>query len=106
MTETSTERESAPLLPPLLAMLLAVIGTSTMLWTFVEIIDLALGGGGTLGLSILFFLGAGIDLVALVIAVIGIVRGRRRGLSFIALGFALVPVALVALTAVAANATV
>ena len=46
------------------------------------------------------------DLVALVIAVIGIVRGRRRGLSFIALGFALVPVALVALTAVAANATV
>lgn len=106
MSETSTERTPAPLLPPLVAMLLAVIGTSTMLWTFVEIIDLALGGGGTLGLSILFFVGAAIDVVALVIALVGIVRRRRRGLSLIALGFALVPVALVALTVVAANAPV
>ncbi|WP_294179219.1 hypothetical protein [uncultured Schumannella sp.] len=106
MSDTSTARQEAPLLPPLLAILLAVIGTSTMLWTFVEIIDLALGGGGTLGFSILFFVGAGIDLVALVIATVGIVRGRRRGLSIIALGFALVPVALVTLTAIAANASV
>lgn len=105
MSDTLEASGRAPLLPPLLAILLAVIGTTIMLWTFVTIIDLALGGGGALALSVLFFVGAAIDLAGLVIAVVGIVRGRRRGLSGVALAFALVPLALVALAAVAANAS-
>jgi len=95
--------ERSGLLPPLLAIGLAVVGTTMMIWTFARIIELALGGQGTLPLQLLFFAGAGLDLVALAIAVVGIVRGRRRGLSWVALGFALVPIVLVALVAVAAN---
>lgn len=104
MTETPDAPPRPSLLPPLLAILLAVVGTMTMFATFVTIIDLALSDGVTTGYQALFFVGAAIDLVAIVIALTGIVRGRRRSLSWVALGFGLVPVALVALAAVAANA--
>lgn len=103
MAEQPT-RERPSILPPLLAILFAAIGTSLMAWTFGRIVDLALGGGGTLPFQVLFFVGAGLDVAALAIAITALVRGRRRGLAGIALAFALVPVVLVVLLAIAANA--
>jgi hypothetical protein len=76
-----------------LAILLAIVGGALMGWSFLAGIAAALeAGSGHSSLYIaLFFVGAGLDIVAIVFAIIGIVRRAYRGVSVVALVLSLLP---------------
>jgi hypothetical protein len=78
---------------PVLAILLAIVGWALMGWNFFAGIAAALdAGSGHSSLYIaLFFVGAGLDVVAVVLAIIGIVRRAYRGVSVVALVLSLLP---------------
>jgi hypothetical protein len=76
-----------------LAILLALVGGGLMGWSFLAGIAAALdAGSGHSSLYIaLFFIGAGLDIVAIVFALIGILRRAYRRVSVVALVLSLLP---------------
>ncbi len=95
---TAGERRSAA--PAVIAILLAVGAVALMYFSFASGVAAALDGSGAgAGVYIpLFFLGAGVAIVAAVIGIVGLVRGGHRILSSIALLIAVIPgIAIVAL---------
>jgi hypothetical protein len=85
------ERRSAA--PAVIAILLAVGAVALMLFSFVNGVSAALdASNGNSALYIaLFFVGAGVAVVAAIIGIVGLIRGGHRILSSIALLIALVP---------------
>ena len=87
-----------------LAVLLAVVGGAAMAWSFVVGVNVALdsSGSGAGPFIVVFLIGAAAVLVALVLAIVGLVRKRSRVLSVIAIVIALLPIAGVVVLRIAA----
>lgn len=79
----------------LVALALAVVGAAVGFWGFVSGIDYALNGSGSgPGPSlIVFFVGAGIVVASLVLAIIALVRSSAKMMPTIALAVGLLPIA-------------
>lgn len=88
----TAKKKHSPLLS-LLAILLAVVGGALMGWSFLAGIASALDAGSGHGSQYIavFFIGAGLDIVAIVFAIIGILRRAHRLLSVVALVLSLLP---------------
>jgi hypothetical protein len=88
---TASERRSAA--PAVIAILLAVGAVALMLFSFLNGISAALDGSGDgPGIYVpLFFLGAGVAVVAAAIGIVGLVRRSHRALSSLAVLIALLP---------------
>ena len=88
---TAAQRRSA--VPAVIAILLAVGAVALMYFSFSNGVSAALDGSGDgAGIYVpLFFLGAGVAIVAAVIGIVGLVRGGHRILSSIALLVAVIP---------------
>ena len=101
MTDTIVRPSSVP---GVVALLLAVLGGAAMAWSFVVGIDAALDGSGSgaTPYAVVFLIGAAAVLVALVLAIVGLVRRRARVLSAITLVVALLPIVGVVVLRVAA----
>jgi hypothetical protein len=86
-------RDTAPK-GPVAALLLAIAGGGAMVWGFLAGIDAALGGAGSgaAPFVVIFFLGAALVLIALVVAIAGLVRRRSVGLSLTALIVSMLPI--------------
>lgn len=95
MSETShhTAAERRSIVPAVVGLVLAVGAIALMYFSFVNGISAALNGsGGDNALFIaLFFIGAGIAVVAAVLGIVGLVRGGHRVLSSLTVLFALIP---------------
>ena len=75
-----------------LAIILAVVGGALMGWSFLTGIGQAVRMPHPDSIWIaLFFIGVGLDIVAIVLALIGIIRRAHRLLSVVAVVLALVP---------------
>jgi hypothetical protein len=95
---TAGERRSAA--PAIVAILLAIGAVALMLFSFINGVSAALvGSGDGAGIYVpLFFLGAGVAIVAAVIGIVGLVRGGHRILSSLAVLIAIIPgIAIIAL---------
>lgn len=92
--------------PAGIALLLAVVGTAGMWWSFVAGIDAALdaGGSGADLYVVIFIIAATLVLAALVISIVCLVRGLARGIALLALLVALPPVVGVIVLRIAAVA--
>ena len=99
-------RRRTALSTPLLGILLAVVGTALMSYSFVNGIATALDGtdGNTTLYIVLFIVGAVFAFIAILIGLVGLIRGGHRFLSFLSLIVGLVPAAIV-LVIYLANAT-
>lgn len=95
MPETTHHTAAQPrsAAPAVIAILLAVGAVALMLFSFVNGVSAALDGGGDgAGIYVpLFFLGAGVAVVAAVVGIVGLVRGSHRILSSIAVLISLIP---------------
>ena len=91
---------------PLLGIVLGIVGTVLMAYSFVNGISAALDGtdGNTTLYIVLFIVGGVVAAVAIIIGLVGLVRGGHRVLSFFSLAIGLVP-AVVILLIYLANAT-
>jgi hypothetical protein len=91
------ERRGTALSTPLLGIVLAVVGVALMSYAFVNGISAALDGtdGNSQIFIILFIVGGILALVAVVIGVVGLVRGGHRILSFVSLAIGLVPAIII-----------
>ncbi len=79
-------------LPSLIAILLAIVGGVLMGWSFLSGIGEAIRSVGHNSSWIaLFFIGAGLDVVAIVFGIVGILRRAHRRLSVVALVLVLAP---------------
>ncbi len=97
-----TTAESAYSRVALVSLTLAVVGVGLAIWGFVSGIDAALNGAGAIGTSIvIFFVGSGILVVALVLAIIGLVRSQVKTVPTIALAVCLIPIAAIIVIALA-----
>lgn len=79
---------------PVAALLLAIAGAGLMVWGFLAGIDAALNaaGSGAGPFLVIFFIGAALVLVALFLAVRGLLTRKSVGLSWATLVIALLPV--------------
>ena len=91
---------------PLLGILLGIVGAALMSYGFVNGIATALDGtdGNTTLYIVLFIVGAVFAFIAILIGLVGLIRGGHRFLSFLSLVVGLVPAAIV-LVIYLANAT-
>ncbi|HEV7742912.1 MAG TPA: hypothetical protein VGO65_10875 [Pseudolysinimonas sp.] len=87
-------RPGTTLATPLLGIVLGLVGTALVAFSFVNGISAALNGddGGILLYIVLFFVGAALALTAVVLGAVGLVRGGHRVLSFLSLLIGLVPI--------------
>ncbi len=91
--EDVVEKVTHSPLMSVLAIILAIVGGVLMGWTFLSGIAEALrplSQHTSLWIA-LFFVGTGIDLVGIVLAIIGILRRAHRALSIVGIVLALVP---------------
>jgi|SRR5690242_11835520 hypothetical protein len=95
-SETPKPPRRTALATPLLGIVLGVVGTVLLYTQLGNIVSAALDGtaGNTTFYVVLFFLGAVLALVAVVIGVVGLVRGGHRILSALSLLIGLVPAAV------------
>jgi hypothetical protein len=95
-------RRISPALP-IVGILLGIVGTVVMAYSFVNGISAALDGtNGNTGIFIAAFIGGGVlALAAIVLGVAGLVRGGHRILSFFALIVGLVPAVVIVLLRIA-----
>ena len=93
------KRRGTALATPLLGIVLGVVGTALMSYSFVNGIAAALDGssGGAGAFIALFFVGAALALIAILIGLVGLVRGGHRILSFLSLVVGLVPAVIIGL---------
>jgi hypothetical protein len=101
MTETLVRPSAAP---AVVALLLAVIGAAGMAWSFVNGVNAALdgSGNGATPFVVVFLVAAAAVVVALILGIVGLVRGRSRVLSAIAVVVALIPGVAVIILRIAA----
>lgn len=92
----------------LAALLFAIAGAGLMVWGFLAGIDAALNGAGSGAgvFVVLFILGAVLVLIALVLAVIGLVKKRSFGLALTALIVSLLPIVAVIILWVRAQTSI
>lgn len=96
-TEAPVVRRRTALATPLLGIVLGVIGTVLMSYAFVNGISAALDGsaGNTSVYIVLFAVGGLLAAIAIIIGVVGLVRGGHRFLSFLSLAVGLVPAGVI-----------
>lgn len=86
----------------LVSLVLAVVGVGLAIWGFVSGIDETLYGNGAIGTSIvIFYVGSSVLFVALILAIIGLVRSRSKTVPTIALALTLLPIAAMIVIALA-----
>lgn len=92
--------------PATIALLLAVIGTAGMAWSFVNGISAALdsSGSGAGGYVVVFLVAAALVVAGLVISIVCLARGLARGIATLALLVAIVPVVAIIVIRIAATA--
>jgi hypothetical protein len=103
-TENPVPRpRQTPVAVPLLGIVLGILGTVVMAYSFVNGISAALDGtNGNTGIFIAAFIGGGVlALAAIVLGVAGLVRGGHRILSFFSLIIGLVPAVVIVLIMIA-----
>lgn len=83
----------------------AIVGTVLAVVGFYASVIAALNDGGSgAGLPmVIFFVGLALDLAAIVLAIVTIVRDRSRLLPLIAIGVALIPVLVIAWLSISAR---
>lgn len=93
--------------PATIALVLAVVGTAAMAWSFPAGISAALdgSGGGATPYIVVFLIAGLLVLAALVIAIVCLVRGLARGIAGLALVVALVPIVAIVVLRIAAGAS-
>ncbi|MEO8262648.1 MAG: hypothetical protein ABI566_08775 [Pseudolysinimonas sp.] len=99
-TETAAVKpRRTALSTPLLGIVLGIVGTVLMAYGFVNGISAALDGtDGNSGLFIGLFIGGGVlAAIAILIGLVGLVRGGHRILSFLSLVIGLVPAVVILL---------
>lgn len=96
-SETPVVRRRTALATPLLGIVLGVVGTVLMSYSFVNGISAALDGSGSgTALYIALFIGGGVlAVIAIVIGIVGLIRGGHRFLSLLSLLVGLVPAAVI-----------
>jgi len=84
---------------PLLGIVLGIVGTVLMAYGFVNGISAALDGtDGNSGVYIALFIGGGVlAAIAIIIGLVGLIRGGHRILSFFSLAIGLVPAVIIVL---------
>lgn len=98
--ETPTERAYSRV--ALVSLTLAVVGVGLAVWGFVAGIDATLNGAGAIGTSIvIFYVGSAVLFVALVLAIIGLVRSEAKTVPTVALAVCLIPIAAIIVIALA-----
>lgn len=92
--------------PATIALLLAVIGTAGMAWSFVNGISAALdsSGSGAGAYVAVFLVAAALVVAGLVISIVCLARGLARGIATLALLVAIVPVVAIIVIRIAATA--
>ena len=86
----------------IVSLTLAVVGVGLAIWGFVSGIDATLNGSGTIGTSIvIFYVGSAVLFVALVLAIIGLVRSESKVVPTVALAVCLIPIAAIIVIALA-----
>jgi hypothetical protein len=88
---------------PLLGIVLGIVGTFVMSYAFVNGISAALDGtDGNSGVFIGLFIGGGVlAAIAIIIGVVGLIKGGHRVLSFLSLLIGLVPAIVILLIRIA-----
>ncbi|GHF06000.1 hypothetical protein [Pseudolysinimonas yzui] len=92
--------------PATIALLLGVIGTAGMAWSFVNGISAALdsSGSGAGAYVAVFLVAAALVVAGLVISIVCLARGLARGIATLALLVAIVPVVAIIVIRIAATA--
>lgn len=92
-SETPVTPRRTALSTPLLGIVLGIVGTVLMSYSFVNGISAALDGqDGNTTIFIVLFIGGGVlALIAIIIGLVGLIRGGHRILSFLSLAVGLVP---------------
>jgi len=105
MTDTDTY-VSPSRVPATVALLLAVIGSAAMAWSFVNGVSAALdaGGSGAGPYVVVFLVAAALVLAGLVISIVCLARGLARGIAAIALLVSVAPIVAVIILRVVATA--
>ncbi|QNE47397.1 hypothetical protein F1C58_11125 [Glaciihabitans sp. INWT7] len=99
-SETPSERAFSRV--ALVSLTLAVVGVGLAIWGFVAGIDETLNGAGVIGTSIvIFYVGSSVLFVALVLAIIGLVRSESKTVPTVALAVCLIPIAAIIVIALA-----
>lgn len=82
-----------------------IVGIGLMVWSFLNGIAAALdgSGNGSLAYQVVFIAAAVLVLIALVIAVINLVRGNSRVLAIVTIIVAFLPIIAVIILAITAN---
>jgi hypothetical protein len=90
-------RRGTALATPLLGIVLGIVGTVLMSYSFVNGISAALDGsaGNTTLFIVLFIAGGVLALIAILIGLVGLVRGGHRFLAFLSLIVGLVPAVVI-----------
>jgi hypothetical protein len=104
VTVPSTETPPQPAYSrvALVSLTLAVVGVGLAIWGFVAGIDETLNGAGAIGTSIvIFYVGSSVLFVALVLAIIGLVRSESKTVPTVALAVCLIPLAAIIVIALA-----
>ncbi len=98
--ETPSERAYSRV--ALVSLTLAVVGVGLAIWGFVAGIDATLTGAGAIGTSIvIFYVGSAVLFVAMVLAIIGLVRSGAKTVPTVALAVCLIPIAAIIVIALA-----
>ena len=98
--ETPSERAYSRV--ALVSLTLAVVGVGLGIWGFVSGIDATLNGAGAIGTSIvIFYVGSAVLVVALVLAIVGLVRSEQKAVPTVALAVCLIPIAAIIVIALA-----
>jgi hypothetical protein len=98
--ETRSERTYSRV--ALVSLTLAVVGVGLAIWGFVAGIDATLNGAGAIGTSIvIFYVGSAVLVVALVLAIVGLVRSEQKVVPTVALAVCLIPIAAIIVIALA-----
>jgi hypothetical protein len=102
MTKIETPSERAFSRVALVSLTLAVVGVGLAIWGFVAGIDETLNGAGAISTSIvIFYVGSSVLFVALVLAIIGLVRSESKTVPTVALAVCLIPIAAMIVIALA-----
>jgi hypothetical protein len=102
VTRIDTPAQRAYSRVALVSLTLAVVGVGLAIWGFVSGIDATLNGAGAIGTSIvIFYVGSAVLFVALVLAIIGLVRSHAKTVPTIALAVSLLPIAVIIVVALA-----
>ena len=102
MSRIETPSERAYSRVALVSLTLAVVGVGLAIWGFVAGIDATLNGAWAIGTSIvIFYVGSAVLFVAMVLAIVGLVRSGAKTVPTVALAVCLIPIAAIIVIALA-----